>query len=65
MHCAIDRVCEWEREWVCLRACMHGTTKQSSIGGPKPHRSLSAEPSLRACCVVWCGYGVLYVQGCQ
>lgn len=34
------------RVCVCARAWMHGTTKQRSIGGPKPHRSLSAEP----CC---------------
>lgn len=45
------------RQIVCAcgkRVCVDGyawDTKQSSIGGAKPHRRLAAEPWLRAC---WC-----------
>lgn len=42
---------------VCAR--MHGTTKQSSIGGPRPHRSLSAEP---CCARVFVSGGVVYLR---
>lgn len=61
MHCAPER--KDASACVCARAWMHGTTKQRSIGGPKPHRSLSAEP----CCAragELCGVCMVGVGGC-